>query len=566
MKIKLSAKKIRLFILFLALCPAPLALCQIPQGFNYQAIARNSNGVPITSQTIPVRISIVTALTGGTVIWQEDHPSVTSDQYGMISLVVGTVTKTGGSAASFSAIDWSAQALFIKTEVKYPGTTWTEMGTSQIWAVPYSLMAKNVEGPLAKLGITGTTDNMEEALFEVKNKAGNTVFAVYNEGVRVYVGNGDSKGTKGGFAVGGYDGTKGVHDLLSVNSDSVRVYVDSNPATKGIKGGFAVGGYDMTKGGTRQDYFNITSDSTRIYVNNSGTKGVKGGFAVGGYDMSKGSGNRYLSVSPDSTMVYLQSQSKGSSSTFNIVALNGDNPRKYLMQANADTVGISGVLNVQNNMVVAGNINISGGTVQDTSLITDIDGNTYKTVKVGQWRWMAEDLKTTRFNDGTPIMNITDNTAWMLTFNPGYCWYNNDKGFKSTYGAIYNWFATSAGNLCPQGWHVPGDFEWSELTIILGGTGVGGQLKEVGTTHWVAPNQDATNTSGFTALPGGGRDNDGLFNGMGLSNTWWTSSMYQTGQSYSWSVSNTSGEITQLPGTDHKTGAAVRCVFGSAMY
>ena len=150
----------------------------MPQGFNYQAIARNATGLPITNQVIPVRISIVTALTGGTVIWQEEHSSVTADQFGMISLVVGTGTQTGGSATSFSAINWSAQTLFLKTEVKYPGPGWTDMGTSQIWAVPYSLTAKEVTGPLTKLGITGTTTDMEEALFEVKNQAGNTVFAV----------------------------------------------------------------------------------------------------------------------------------------------------------------------------------------------------------------------------------------------------------------------------------------------------------------------------------------------------------------------------------------------------
>jgi FtsZ-binding cell division protein ZapB len=262
MKTKLSTKKIRLFILFLALSPVPLALCQIPQGFNYQAIARTSSGLPITNQTIPVRISIVTALTGGTVIWQEEQASVTANQNGLISLVVGTGTQTGGTAASFSAIDWSAQTLYLKTEVKYQSTTWTDMGTSQIWAVPYSLLAKNI-APLSKLGITGSTDNMDEALFEVKNKTGNSVFAVYNEGIRANVGNGDAKGSKGGFAVGGYDATKGVHNLLTVNSDSVRVYVDTNPSTKGAKGGFAVGGYDMTKG-TTSNFFNVSIDSNGV--------------------------------------------------------------------------------------------------------------------------------------------------------------------------------------------------------------------------------------------------------------------------------------------------------------
>jgi uncharacterized protein (TIGR02145 family) len=580
-----------------------LAAGQTPQGFNYQAIVRNANGVPVASQAVPVRISVVTALTGGTVIWQEEFSSVTTDAYGLISLVVGNGTRTGGSATTFSAIDWSAQTLFLKTEVKYPGTatTWTEMGTSQIWSVPYSLMAKNI-APLSKLGINGTTDNMDEALFEVKNKAGNTVFAVYNEGVRVSVGNGNAKGTHGGFSVGGYDGTKGVHNLLTVTSDSVRVYVDSNPATKGTKGGFAVGGYDMTKGGTAQNYFNITPDSTRVYINdsetkgakggfsvggfdmskgvkdeylritrdstrvyinNTGTKGSKGGFAVGGFDMSKGTANKYMSINPDSTMFYVvQSLDKGSSSTFNIVGINGDDSRKYLMQANTDTVGINGVLNVQNNLVVAGDINISGSTIQDSSLVSDMDGNKYKTIKIGTQIWMAEDLKTTKYNDGTPIPNITDNTAWMSSYNPGYCWYNNDKDFKSTYGALYNFSAISAGMLCPQGWHVPTDYEWSELSIFLGGEGVGGKIKEAGTAHWVTPNQDATNSTGFTALPGGGRDINGLFNGMGLSNTWWTSSMYTEGSSYSWSVNNTSGDLTENPGTYQVFGAAVRCIYG----
>jgi Hep_Hag. len=198
---------------------------QVPLGFNYQAIARNANGVPIASQSIPVRISIVTALTGGTVMWQEEFSSVTTDAYGLISLVVGNGTHTGGSATSFSAIDWSAQTLFLKIEIKYPGTatTWTDMGTSQIWSVPYSLLAKNI-APLSKLGITGTTDDMEDALFEVKNKTGQTVFAVYNEGIRAYVGNGDAKSKRGGFAVGGYDMTKGTNDnYMNVNADASEI-------------------------------------------------------------------------------------------------------------------------------------------------------------------------------------------------------------------------------------------------------------------------------------------------------------------------------------------------------
>ena len=154
-----------------------LASSQVPQGFTYQAIARDGSGQIIANTTLPVRITIQTSLTGGTTIWEEEHMSVTSNQFGLIYLVVGTETKKAGTAATFSAIDWNAQPLYLKTTIRYPGTTWTVMGTTQLWSVPYSMVAKDVEGPITKLGITGTTTNMEEALFEVKNRIGQTVFA-----------------------------------------------------------------------------------------------------------------------------------------------------------------------------------------------------------------------------------------------------------------------------------------------------------------------------------------------------------------------------------------------------
>jgi trimeric autotransporter adhesin len=360
---------ILLFPFFFLLSPC---WAQVPQGFNYQAIVRNGSGVPLTNQAVPVRISIVTALTSGTVIWQEDHPDITSNQYGLISLVVGTGNQTGGTATSFPAVDWNLQALFLKTEIKYPGPGWTELGTSQIWAVPYSMVAKDVEGPIAKLGITGTTTDMEEALFEVKNQAGKTVFAVYNEGIRAYVGNGNTKGAKGGFSVGGYDATKGspydlfvlntdsarfyidskpnlkgkrggfsvggydmtkgvaVHDYLDVSKDSVRIYVDNNPLTKGKKGGFSVGGYDMTKGGIpTQDYMHVSKDSVRVYVDsNPATKGKRGGFAVGGYDLTKGGVtiNKFLAVNPDSTRIFTSDANKG----FGVGSLSSGVAESYL--------------------------------------------------------------------------------------------------------------------------------------------------------------------------------------------------------------------------------------------
>jgi hypothetical protein len=298
MKTKLSLR----LLLILALCPVPCALCQIPQGFNYQAIVRNTTGDVIPNQNVKVKVAIHTTPTGGSPLWDEEHTLLTS-QFGLVTFVVGTGPNLTGSITDFSKIPWNAQTLYLRTYVQYPvGGSYTEMGTTQIWSVPYSLVAKKVEGPVDSLTIRSASASLNDAIFEVKNKSGQTVFAVYNEGVRVYVSDGKTKGLKGGFAVGGFgtDAKTGESTkYLFVDKDSVRVYLDTNPATKGTKGTFAVGGFDLTKGpGSVQNYLNIGADSIRMYIDKS-TKGLKGGFAVGGFDMTKGSKDRYLNIATD---------------------------------------------------------------------------------------------------------------------------------------------------------------------------------------------------------------------------------------------------------------------------
>lgn len=115
--------------------------------------------------------------------------------------------------------------------------------------------------------------------------------------------------------------------------------------------------------------------------------------------------------------------------------------------------------------------------------VTDTEGNTYKTIKTVTQTWMAENLKTTKYNDGTLIPNVSDNTAWTQLSSGAYCWYSNDINNKSTFGALYNWYAVNTGKLCPEGWHVPGDDEWTTLTGYLGGEDVaGGKMKS--TSGW----------------------------------------------------------------------------------
>ena len=160
--------------------------------------------------------------------------------------------------------------------------------------------------------------------------------------------------------------------------------------------------------------------------------------------------------------------------------------------------------------------------------VTDIDGNIYKTVTIGTQTWMAENLRTGRYNDGTIILYIANNSNWKDWTTPAYCWYNNEVTYVATFGALYNWYAIDPAsnggkNLCPIGWHVPSVTEWTALTDYLGGTSVAaGKLRETGTAHWRSSMAVATNETGFTALPGGQRHETGFFTGSGRGGYWWT--------------------------------------------
>lgn len=157
--------------------------------------------------------------------------------------------------------------------------------------------------------------------------------------------------------------------------------------------------------------------------------------------------------------------------------------------------------------------------------VTDFDGNVYNTVNIGTQVWMAENLKVTHYRNGDSIPNITVNSQWSGLTSGAYGNYNNDTSYATTYGLLYNWYAvTDSSDICPTGWHIPSDAEWTTLTDYLGGVNVaGGKMKEMGTTHWTSPNTGATNTSGFTGLPGGIRSSNGYFYQINSHGYWWSS-------------------------------------------
>ena len=196
----------------------------------------------------------------------------------------------------------------------------------------------------------------------------------------------------------------------------------------------------------------------------------------------------------------------------------------------------------------------------DPETVTDIDGNVYNTVTIGSQVWMKENLKTTKFNDGSSIPLVTDLTQWIALNSPGFCWYDNNSGNKTAYGALYNWFAVNTEKLCPYGWRVPSDDDWTTLTTLYGGeNAASAKLKEAGTTHWTAPNT-GTNESGFTALPGGGRaGSDGAFVEIYTGAHWWSITEYSASNAYYRGMIN-SNTIVYRNNSDKRSGFSVRCI------
>jgi uncharacterized protein (TIGR02145 family) len=212
--------------------------------------------------------------------------------------------------------------------------------------------------------------------------------------------------------------------------------------------------------------------------------------------------------------------------------------------------------------------------------ITDADGNAYNTIAIGTQLWMKENLKTTKFRDGSSITNVTDPNTWLSLTTEAYCNYSNTPSNANIWGRLYNWYAVSdTRELCPAGWHVPSDYDWTILQNYLyvngynyDGTTTGGNkiAKALSsTTHWVASsvagapgNSDypsVRNSSGFSSLPNGYRSTGGSYNNLGESSYFWTSTPYNSGSSYRYAM-DYDNPILWRNFFSNVYGAAVRCI------
>ncbi len=221
----------------------------------------------------------------------------------------------------------------------------------------------------------------------------------------------------------------------------------------------------------------------------------------------------------------------------------------------------------------------------DDTTVTDIDGNVYTIVQIGDQWWMAENLRTTRYRNGDAISTGLSNIDWQTTTSGAYAIYphanvdgiNSEEEMVNAYGKLYNWYAVDDDyGLCPEGWHLPGDDDLQHLAIYLGlsqeeadssgllGAGEGGKMKSTRTEpeshpRWNSPNPGATNESGWSGLPAGARMFHGNFDFIGLAGYWWSSTEYPEDSAWYHSVYSSYDQIGRYYHFKHN-GFSVRCL------
>jgi uncharacterized protein (TIGR02145 family) len=196
--------------------------------------------------------------------------------------------------------------------------------------------------------------------------------------------------------------------------------------------------------------------------------------------------------------------------------------------------------------------------------VTDVDGNSYATVQIGTQCWTQSNLKVSKYRNGDNIPTGLSDAQWSSTSSGAYAIYGNDNANDALYGKMYNWYAVNdSRGLCPVGWHVPSDAEWTTLTNFLGGEGIaGGAMKSTTTLPtpggWNSPNEGATNSSGFTSLPGGYRGSGGGFDYLGYNGFWWSSSGAGSGSAWYRYLNFTNASAYRSIYV-HRIGFSVRC-------
>ena len=522
----------KLRIIILILFPMFALAQQTPQKINFQSVLRNNSGEVVGNRLVNIRISILSGSSSGTNVFSETHIK-TTDALGLISLQIGTGSPVAGI---FSNINWGNQAYFLKLEADFNGgTTYEFLGTQELMSVPFALYAGKTDTSVldlanrfsTKLNVTDTFNMLLNYRNALNDKAP--------------INSPTFTGTVGGIdktmvGLGNVDNTTDAGKPVSTatqDSLELKAPIDS-PTFTGT-----VVGIDKTMVGLENvdntsDLTKPISEATQLVLDNK------------------------VNLIDTGTMLSV-----------------------YLRKTDAI------ITDLQNQVALLSSYTslLSSYTSLLGSVLVDIDGNNYPVVKIGNQIWMKENLRVRRYNNGTAILfdasggsdgNGSDFTWGGLTYGAHTLYAHDSTATPSNltkYGYLYNWYAakgiSTAGeiantdtlNICPTGWHVPTDAEWTTLTTDLGGESeAGGKMKSVGTAYWNSPNTGATNETGFSALPGGSRSSDGSFDGISYYAFFWSATEIVSNVAWNRNLDHDNGNVYRDSSINKSVGASVRCL------